>query len=387
MLKTEIDALISKVYELNPDCHSKEYATRKQILDAGESLGINAWKTGIFKQENRVAHGVYSLSFESSKNMKTQTAQTQEAPVVLPTPSIIVSELSVESSLNPETLIPTVDQNYVTFGHFKDIETIIKSREFYPVYITGPSGNGKSTTIEQVCAKLKRPLIRINLNSLSDEDQLIGTKTLVDGNIRVVDGPVIIAMRLGIPILLDEIDAGGPNSLMCLQSILEGKPYFFKLKNELVTPARGFNVFATANTKGKGSEDGRYIGTNVLNEAFLERFAITIEQQYPTELNEKKILLNLMNSLGCLDEEFAISLVKWASGIRKTFDDGGIDEVISTRRLTHIVRSYAIFRNRKKAVQLCVNRFDNLTKDAFINLFDKIQPETEDAKAITTEAF
>lgn len=379
-MKPETSTLIAKVYEMNPDCRKDEYASRKQIIEAGEALGINVWKSGIFKPENRISHGIYSLAFDASTNMKKEnTTQLVTPPSV---PPVIQSEISVETGLDVNSLIPRVDSNYVSFGHFKDVETIIKSQEFYPVYITGPSGNGKSTTIEQVCAKLKRPLIRINLNSLSDEDQLIGTKTLVDGNIRVIDGPVIIAMRLGIPILLDEIDAGGPNSLMCLQSILEGKPYFFKLKNELVTPARGFNVFATANTKGKGSEDGRYIGTNVLNEAFLERFAITIEQQYPSESNEKKILINLMKSLNCVDEEFANTLVKWASGIRKTFDDGAIDEVISTRRLTHIVRSYAIFMNKKKAVQLCVNRFDNLTKDAFINLFDKIQPES----AATTEA-
>jgi hypothetical protein len=364
--------IIDKICAMFPECNSSGIATNKQIIAAAQSLGITKYPVALINPSNKVAHGKYALSLSVVQIKKPE-------PKVEPQP--IVSEPSANTELDINTLVPKVDPNYVSFGHFRDVETIIKSKIFFPIYITGPSGNGKSTTVEQVCAKLKRPMIRINLNSLSDEDQLIGTKTLVDGNIKIIDGPVVIAMRLGIPILLDEIDAGGPNALMCLQSILEGKPYFFKLKNELITPAHGFNIIATANTKGKGSEDGRYIGTNILNEAFLERFSITIEQDYPTEANEKKIIMNLMKSLDCVDEDYATSLVKWASGIRKTFNDGGVDELISTRRLTHIVRSFAIFKNDKKAVQLCINRFDNLTKDAFMKLFEKIHitetPQTE----------
>jgi MoxR-like ATPase len=270
------------------------------------------------------------------------------------------------------SLIPKVDPNYVAFGNHRDIDTIIKSRQFYPAYISGPTGNGKSTTVEQCCAKNKRPLIRVNLNMMTDEDQLIGSKTLVDGNVEVVEGPVLIAMRSGIPLLLDEIDAGSANTLLCLQPILEGKPFYFKLKNELVYPAEGFTVFATANTKGKGSEDGRYIGTNVLNEAFLERFAITFNQEYPSAAIERKIVMNLMESYSCKDEDFADTLVKWADAIRRTFADGGVDETITTRRLVHIVRAFSIFKDKKKAVELCINRFDDITRNAFADLFEKV---------------
>jgi MoxR-like ATPase len=280
------------------------------------------------------------------------------------------------------SLIPKQDANYVPFGNHKDIDTIIKSRQFYPAYISGPTGNGKSTTVEQACAKNKRPLIRVNLNMMTDEDQLIGSKTLVEGNVEVVEGPVLYAMRNGIPLLLDEIDAGSANTLLCLQPILEGKPYYFKLKNELIYPTQGFTVFATANTKGKGSDDGRYIGTNVLNEAFLERFAVTFNQEYPSAAIEKKIVMNLMKSFNCEDEEFASTLVKWADAIRRTFADGGVDETITTRRLVHIVRAFSIFKDKKKAVELCINRFDDITRNAFADLFEKVSipeapPQTE----------
>ena len=264
------------------------------------------------------------------------------------------------------------------FGNYTDLENIIKSGIFYPAYISGPTGNGKSTMVEQICAKHKKPLIRVNLNMMTDEEQLIGSKTLEDGNVKVVEGPVLIAMRNGTTLLLDEIDAGSANTLLCLQPILEGKPYYFKLNNEMIVPAPGFNVLATANTKGKGSDDGRYIGTNILNEAFLERFAVTFEQEYPAAKVEVKIVKNLMQTYNCVDEEIAETLVKWADAIRRTFEDGGVDETITTRRMIHIVRAFAIFKDRMKAVQLCCNRFDAATKTAFIDLFDKVanpQPE------------
>jgi MoxR-like ATPase len=236
--------------------------------------------------------------------------------------------------------------------------------------------------VEQICAKHKRPLIRINLNMMTDEEQLIGSKTLEDGNVEIVEGPVLLAMRNGTTLLLDEIDAGSANTLLCLQPILEGKPYYFKLKNEMIIPTPGFNVLATANTKGKGSDDGRYIGTNVLNEAFLERFAVTFEQEYPSAKVEVKIIKNLMESFQCVDEEFAETLVKWAEAIRRTFDDGGVDETITTRRMIHIVRAFAIFKDRKKAVELCCNRFDSATKVAFQDLFEKVSnPEPEPVAA------
>ncbi len=289
----------------------------------------------------------------------------------------IDSVKSESSNLDAKSLIPIKDSNYVPFGNFKDLETIITSRQFYPAFVTGPTGNGKSTSIEQICAKHKISLIRVNLNSLTDEDQLIGTKTLIDGNIQIVEGPVVIAMRLGIPLLLDEIDAGGANTLLCLQPILEGKPFYFKLKNEIIVPKFGFNIFATANTKGKGSEDGRYIGTNVLNEAFLERFAVTFQQEYPSPSIELKIVKNLMDSYKCKNDKFAETLVKWADVIRKTNESGGVDETITTRRLVHIVRAYSVFKNIDKSIQLCTNRFDETTRLAFIDLFDKVSNNKE----------
>ena len=284
---------------------------------------------------------------------------------------------SESSNLDVKSLIPIRDSNYVPFGNYKDLETIISSKQFYPTFVTGPTGNGKSTSIEQICAKHKISIIRVNLNSLTDEDQLIGTKTLIDGNIQIVEGPVVIAMRLGIPLLLDEIDAGGANTLLCLQPILEGKPFYFKLKNEIIVPKFGFNIFATANTKGKGSEDGRYIGTNVLNEAFLERFAVTFQQEYPTPSIELKIVKNLMDSYKCKNDKFAQTLVKWADVIRKTNESGGVDETITTRRLVHIVRAYSVFKDIDKSIQLCTNRFDEATRLAFIDLFDKVSNNKE----------
>ena len=283
------------------------------------------------------------------------------------------------------SLIPSVDSNYVAFGNHKDVEQIIKSGIFYPTYITGPTGNGKSTMVEQICAKHKRNLIRVNLNMMSDEDQLIGSKTLNNGNVEIVEGPVLIAMRTGSTLLLDEIDAGSANTLLCLQPILEGKPYYFKLKNETIIPAAGFNIFATANTKGKGSDDGRYIGTNVLNEAFLERFAVTFEQEYPSAAVELKIIKNLMETYKCPDDEFADTLVKWADAIRRTFDDGGVDETITTRRMTHIVRAFSIFKDKKKAVELCCNRFDQSTKMAFEDLFEKVSNPSPEAEPVVEE--
>ena len=357
-MNTETQFLDTLLQEF-PDVSTSGLISRAQIVHVMEKLDTNKWPTWLM--QNKAGRGLYVLpgrevQHEESKEITVNTEDTS-------------------------SLIPKVDSNYVPFGNHKDIDTIIKSRQFYPAYISGPTGNGKSTTVEQACAKNKRPLIRVNLNMMTDEDQLIGSKTLVDGNVQVVEGPVIIAMRNGIPLLLDEIDAGSANTLLCLQPILEGKPYYFKLKNELIYPAPGFTVFATANTKGKGSDDGRYIGTNVLNEAFLERFAITFNQDYPSATVERKIVLNLMKSLSCEDEQFADTLTKWADAIRRTFADGGVDETITTRRLVHIVRAYSIFKDRKKAVELCINRFDDITRNAFANLFEKVStPETPEVK-------
>ena len=270
-----------------------------------------------------------------------------------------------------ENLVPDSDSTYVPFGFHKDLVNIIKSGMFYPTFICGLSGNGKTMMVEQVCAKLKKEAIRVNISIETDEDDLIGGNTLVDGNVVYREGPVLTAMKRGAILILDEIDRGS-NKLMCLQAILEGKPYFNKKSGEVVTPATGFNVIATANTKGRGSDDGKFMGAQVLDEAFLERFAITVEQEYPSSVQEKKIVMNKMGVAECVDEDFADKLVMWADIIRKTFYEGGIDELVSTRRLEHIVKAYAMFSDRLKAIQLCVNRFDTDTKTAFIDLYTKV---------------
>ena len=268
-----------------------------------------------------------------------------------------------------QNLIPVKDDTFVSFGNFTDIKKIIKSGLFYPSFITGLSGNGKTFLVEQACAVLKRELIRVNITIETDEDDLIGGFRLVNGETVWHNGPVIEALERGAVLLLDEVDLAS-NKILCLQSILEGKGVFLKKIGRFVKPKDGFNVIATANTKGKGSEDGRFIGTNVLNEAFLERFAVTFEQSYPTPKTEIQILSSL-----CQDKDFCKHLVDWADIIRKTFFDGGIDEVISTRRLVHIVRAYSIFDNKAKALEVCINRFDDETKAAFIELYDKVDED------------
>ncbi len=280
-------------------------------------------------------------------------------------------------SVLPEThqnLIPQKDDTFVKFGNFNDIKKIISSRLFYPTFITGLSGNGKTFGVEQVCAQLGRELIRVNITIETDEDDLIGGFRLVNGETAWHNGPVIEALERGAVLLLDEIDLAS-NKILCLQSILEGKGVFLKKIGRFVKPASGFNVIATANTKGKGSDDGRFIGTNVLNEAFLERFPVTFEQEYPSVANEVKILEKVAKTLGVDDSNFCKRLADWADIIRKTFYDGGIEEIISTRRLVHIIRAYSIFQDKAKAIQVCVNRFDDETKQSFLELYDKVDAD------------
>ena len=273
-----------------------------------------------------------------------------------------------------ENLVPSKDPNFVPFGNFPDVKKIIQSGIFYPTFITGLSGNGKTLGIEQACATLKRELIRVNITIETDEDDLIGGFRLVNGETVWHNGPVIEALERGAILLLDEVDLAS-NKILCLQSVLEGKGLFLKKTGRYVERRPGFNIFATANTKGKGSEDGRFIGTNVLNEAFLERFALTFEQEYPTVATETKILEKAATSLAVLDKEFCSHLANWADIIRRTFNDGGVDEVISTRRLVHIVRAFAIWQDRMKAIKVCTNRFDEETKQSFIELYDKIDAD------------
>ena len=268
-----------------------------------------------------------------------------------------------------QNLIPRKDDSFVKFGNFTDIKKIIESRVFYPSFITGLSGNGKTFSVEQACAVLGRELIRVNITIETDEDDLIGGFRLVNGETIWHNGPVVEALERGAILLLDEIDLAS-NKILCLQSILEGKGVFLKKIGKMVHPKKGFNIIATANTKGKGSDDGRFIGTNVLNEAFLERFPVTFEQEYPTAAIETKILNKL-----CDDHNFCKRLADWADIIRKTFYDGGIEEIISTRRLVHIVKAYNIFGDKAKAIQVCINRFDDETKQAFLELYDKVDAD------------
>jgi hypothetical protein len=275
-----------------------------------------------------------------------------------------------------QNLIPEKDDTFVKFGNFNDVKKIIQSRLFYPTFITGLSGNGKTFSVEQACAQLKRELIRVNITIETDEDDLIGGFRLVNGETAWHNGPVIEALERGAILLLDEIDLAS-NKILCLQSVLEGKGVFLKKIGRFVKPSPGFNVIATANTKGKGSDDGRFIGTNVLNEAFLERFPVTFEQSYPSTATEQKILEGIALDLSVEDREFCTQLVNWADVIRKTFYDGGIEEIISTRRLVHIIRAYSIFNDKAKALQVCINRFDDETKQAFMELYDKIDVNFE----------
>lgn len=275
--------------------------------------------------------------------------------------------------------IPVVSNSYVPFGFYEDLKKIIQSKKFHPVYITGLSGNGKTMMVEQICANLNREMIRVNITKRTDESDLIGTYELIDGNTLRKEGPVITAMKRGCVLLLDETDLG-TEDLLCLQPILEGKPYFDKKTGEVVHPEKGFNIIATANTKGRGNDDGKFIGANVLNEAFLERFAITVEQEYPAFETEKEIVLKHMQEEGIQEETFAVNLVKWANVIRKSYFEGAVDEVISTRRLVHIVNTYSMFSEKMKSIQLCLNRFDDDTKIAFLDLYTKI-----DSGAISSE--
>ena len=273
-----------------------------------------------------------------------------------------------------QNLVPEKDATFVKFGPFADLKKILQSKHFYPTFITGLSGNGKTFSVEQACSQLNRELIRVNITIETDEDDLIGGFRLIDGNTVWHNGPVTEALERGAILLLDEIDLAS-NKILCLQPILEGKGIFLKKIGRFVQPKAGFNVVATANTKGKGSDDGRFIGTNVLNEAFLERFPVTFEQEYPSVAIEKKILGGIAANLGVTDIDFINRLVDWGDIIRKTFYDGGIEEIISTRRLVHIVRAFSIFNDKAKAIQVCVNRFDDETKQAFIELYDKVDAD------------
>jgi len=328
------------------------------------SADIRAWCTlndtnyqTVTKKLDQFKSGRGKWNLEVTQEKVEEIERTFQAPAVVP---------PVE-----QNLIPNKDDTFVKFGNFGDVKKIIQSRLFYPTFITGLSGNGKTFSVEQACSQLKRELIRVNITIETDEDDLIGGFRLLNGETVWHNGPVVEALERGAILLLDEIDLAS-NKILCLQSVLEGKGVFLKKIGRYVKPTDGFNVVATANTKGKGSDDGRFIGTNVLNEAFLERFPVTFEQSYPAPSTEQKILEGIALDLGVEDRDFCKRLVDWADIIRKTFYDGGIEEIISTRRLVHIIRAYSIFQDKAKAIQVCVNRFDDETKQAFLELYDKV---------------
>lgn len=341
-----------------------------------------AWLTN--NNDYRSGRGSYSLNAARGiSSVKIDTSAQEQIAM-----AANVVPLSV---VNPEivNLIPNKSVGYVPFGHFSDVRKIVESARFYPMYITGLSGNGKTMMVEQVCAVAKRECIRVNITIETDEDDLLGGFRLVDGRTVWQNGPVINAMERGAILLLDEVDLGS-NKLMCLQPVLEGKSIFLKKINKLITPAAGFNVIATANTKGKGSDDGRFIGTNVMNEAFLERFSITLEQEYPQSKIETKILNNVLASAQIEDTKFVDRLVAWAEVIRKSFVEGAVSEIISTRRLVHICEAYIIFKSYEKAIELCLNRFDVDTKRSFMDLYDKLDdsnPQQPVQTANTNVAF
>ena len=372
-----IDALVAT---------GKDTVTLDKIKEVASNIGVAHpyWFTN--DADNKLRRGVYRVpgaSVVTQPAVAAETINMQAQVIEMPKNRIT----SVLTDLETENIVPQAYKNYVPFGHFDDLVAIISSNQFYPIFITGHSGNGKTMSVEQACAKLKRKFICVSMTPETDESDLFGNYILINGQMEWRDGPVTVAARQGAVLCIDEIDYGAQN-LSSLQRVLEGKPFLLKKKNELIKPAEGFTVVATANTKGKGSDDGRYMFTNILNEAFLERFLNTYEQEWPTARIEQKIIKKELASLGRPDDEFAEKLVTWAEVIRKTFEQGGCDEVISTRRLVHIAKTYSVFGDKMKAIGLCLNRFDDDTKISFTDLYTKVDAgaNTEILMAKTEEA-
>ena len=349
---------------------NKDVLTINELKQVNQTLGCKYPPQWLCKNKDyKVGKQTFKLPIESDIKVSAEKIETKSANN--PTPATTNKEAAYIVSSLTGNIVPTKDKNFVSFGNYPDVKNIIKSNRFYPVFITGLSGNGKTMAVTQACAELKKELIRVNITIETDEDDLLGGYRLKDGQTVWQNGPVIEAMERGAVLLLDEIDLAS-NKIMCLQPILEGSGVFVKKINKWVKSKDGFNVIATANTKGQGSEDGKFIGTNVLNEAFLERFPVTFEQKYPATSTEKKILVNTLKSYGKSDVKFVDKLVTWADVIRKTYFDGGVDEIISTRRLVHIAQAYAIFGNKMKSIEMCTNRFDDDTKNSFVELYTKV---------------
>ncbi len=355
-----IDALIAT---------GKQTITKSEIKTIATKLGLKSTQFFTKEDSNKVGRGQYRVPQTGVNTMPA--LQAQVIPMTKQPEKSNHKISNVQTDLDSTNLVPAQYKNYVPFGNYEDVLSIVMANRFFPVFISGHSGNGKTMSIEQACAKAKRKFVCVSMTPETDESDLLGNYVLIDGNMEWRDGPVTTAARQGAVLCIDEIDYGAQN-LSSLQRVLEGKPFMLKKKGELIAPAPGFTVFATANTKGKGSDDGRYMFTNVLNEAFLERFRTTMEQEFPPVKIERKIIEKELTSVGKADDDFAEKLVTWADVIRKTFADGGCDEVISTRRLVHIVETYGIFGDKMKAITLCLNRFDDDTKASFIDLYTKV---------------
>ena len=363
-LKKSTEIILTELAKRYPD---QTQFRKNVIVEVGESFGYSGkdWDP-IMTKQNRVKIGTYDLA-----GLIEPLREVAIANNVVQMPQ---AAAQMQSIVNEEKTYATVDKTFVPWGAFSDIVKIVKSNMFYPTYISGLSGNGKTFMVEQACAKVGKEFIRVQINPETDEDDLLGGFRLINGETVFSKGPVLKAMENGAILLLDEIDRA-TNKIMCLQGILEGKPVLVKKTGEVVTPAEGFNVIATANTKGKGSEDGRFTAASIIDDAFLERFTISVDQQFPSLNIEKKIVLKHMAKYDAIDSDFADKLVTWADIIRKTFYDDGVDEVISTRRLCHIVQTFSIFNKRDKAIDLCISRFDSDTKEAFLDLYSKVDAD------------
>ena len=368
--------MISAFSEQNPDVATTGFK-RKSFIEFAESAGFCPKEANslVYRKLNRVSRGIYTINAATVVNMPAPAAAPAPAAPA-PTPPSAKTQVSVAvaSTSDSEVYVPEKEPTFVRWGYFADVLKIIKSRMFYPMYVAGLSGNGKTMMIEQACAAANREYVRVQITPETDEDDLIGGFRLINGDTVFAKGPVIKAMEAGAILLIDEIDRGS-NKLMCLQGVLEGKPVLIKKTGQVIKPASGFNVIATANTKGQGDEDGRFIAATIIDDAFLERFTVTLEQPYPSEAVERKIVANHMEKFGVNDDDFCSLLVRWGQAIRRTFADGGVDDIISTRRLCHIVQTFSIFGDRLKAIELCVNRFETDTRQAFIDLYTKVDAD------------
>ena len=363
------------------------HITKKQIRE----IWGDSWNWDLTSPDNRVKRGTFGLDWSIipqtggvlvdpidpvATGVPEANRQTSGESVEAHKISSAVIDKVMYGDPSEVSFVPDIDRTYVKFGHHRTVNSILKSEIFYPTFVTGLSGNGKTFMIEQACAQLKRECIRVNITIETDEDDLLGGFRLIDGETVFHKGPVVDAMERGAVLLLDEIDLAS-NKILCLQPVLEGKGVYLKKINQWVKPEKGFTIIATANTKGKGSESGSFVGTQILNEAFLERFAVTIEQEYPTPAVEKKLLMGHMAEYDVVDDDFADQLTKWADIIRKTYEDGGIDEIISTRRLVHIVKAYSIFGDKMTSIELCISRFDEETKVSFLDVYTKVDANIE----------